>query len=369
MDPDIWDEPEMHRALAVRDIITVYQLLHAAGVSQRQISDLTGQNQSEVNEICRGRRQVLAYDVLKRIADGLGIPHGHMGLAQCNGQVSTYSEDDEGVDSEVDDDMVSRRVLGSASLALLGEAVLGEPGGLPVLTGSSESLGTLGKHDAAWIKAITDRLWALDLEYGGASIFGAARGVAVQVVGALRNSPPDPELLLAASKLCCVTAWTAFDADQKRTFWKYHATALDLAREAKDLGTIIRLVGVAGRAEILSGNHQAAAKLFELVSFRKKPDAVEWGLLGSAYAPNYPDSAKHALVRLRDAEGADTLDAMAMLGHVNNELGDYASAIAAFNKVVPHRSGRLALQETAPLAVAYLQSGECSIGCTTPKLL
>lgn len=87
-----------------------------------------------------------------------------------------------------------------------------------------------------------------------------------------------------------------------------------------------------------------------------------WGLLGSAYAPNSPDSAKSALVRLRDAEGADTLEATSMIGHVSVDIGDYQTAIAAFNKVVPQRSGRLAVQETAPLAVAYLQTNEGTVG-------
>lgn len=244
----------------------------------------------------------------------------------------------------------------------LGAALLGDPTGLSLLEGSSESLGTLNKHDVPWVKAITGHLWELDLQYGGASIFSAASGTAVQVVGALRNSPPNRELLLAASHLCRVAGWTAFDAGRKRTFWKYHATALDLAREANDMKTVITMVNVAGRAEILSGNHRAAAKLFELVSFRKPPDAVGWGLLGSAYAPNSPESAKNALLHLRDAEGADTLDATAMLGHVSNDVGDYPTAIAAFSKVVPHRAGRLALQETAPLAIAYLRAGEGSMG-------
>jgi hypothetical protein len=325
-------------------------------------------------EIIAGRRVVTAYDVWVRIADGVGIPRGWMGLAHADGNVATYPEDDGGIDPEMDDEMISRRILGISSVALLGEAVLegpvmqsgtsvlGEPGGLQLLSGSSESLGTLDKHDVAWIKDITNRLWTLDLEHGGASIFAAARGVAVQVVGALRNSSPNRELQLAASNLCRVTAWTAFDAGHKRIFWRYHATALDLARAAKDLEAIITMINVAGRAEILSGNHRAAAKLFELVSFRKKPDAVAWGLLGSSYAPHSPNSARGALKHLQNSDGADTLDAMAMLGHVSHDLGDYSTVITALNNVVPHRSGRLALQETVPLTIACLRTGERSIG-------
>src|ERR1700712_2579434 len=75
-----WNEPEMKRALADRDISSVYRLLRRVGISQRHIAALTGQSQSEVSEILKGR-QVMAYDVLARISGGLGIPRGYMGLA------------------------------------------------------------------------------------------------------------------------------------------------------------------------------------------------------------------------------------------------------------------------------------------------
>src|ERR671931_1354637 len=75
-----WEKPEMRSALAAREVSTVYRLLRRTGVSQRQIAAMTGQSQSEVSEILKGR-QVMAYDVLARIADGLGIPRGYMGLA------------------------------------------------------------------------------------------------------------------------------------------------------------------------------------------------------------------------------------------------------------------------------------------------
>jgi transcriptional regulator with XRE-family HTH domain len=132
----------MHRALAVRDIGTVYRLLREMGISQRQIADLTGQSQSEVSEIINGR-QVIAYDVLKRIAEGLGIPHGHMGLAQCNGQLDEYPVHDDDIDLEMDDDMISRRVLGSVSVALLGDAVLDGP----VMQSGRAVLGERGQGD------------------------------------------------------------------------------------------------------------------------------------------------------------------------------------------------------------------------------
>lgn len=68
------------RALAARDITAVYKLLHSAGVSQRDIATMTGQSQSEVSEILNGR-QVMAYEVFVRVADGRSVPRGLMGLS------------------------------------------------------------------------------------------------------------------------------------------------------------------------------------------------------------------------------------------------------------------------------------------------
>src|SRR5256885_9911991 len=80
IDPQVWSKPDMRQALLAREIDSVYRVLRRHGISQRQIAALTGQSQSEVSEILKGR-QVMAYDVLVRIADGLGVPRGYMGLA------------------------------------------------------------------------------------------------------------------------------------------------------------------------------------------------------------------------------------------------------------------------------------------------
>jgi len=80
VDPTVWSRPDMRRALAHRDIATVFRILGKYGMPQRAIARRTGQSQSEVSNICNGRF-VMSYDTLVRIADGLGIPRGWMGLA------------------------------------------------------------------------------------------------------------------------------------------------------------------------------------------------------------------------------------------------------------------------------------------------
>jgi transcriptional regulator with XRE-family HTH domain len=75
----VWESTEMRTALANRRIASAFRLLQKYGVSQRRIAKATHQSQSEISEILSGRR-IVAYDVLERIAYGLGVPRGFMGL-------------------------------------------------------------------------------------------------------------------------------------------------------------------------------------------------------------------------------------------------------------------------------------------------
>ena len=80
VEPEVLQRPDLRAALAERDIARVYRILQKCGISQRRIATLTRQSQSEISEILAGRR-VTSYEVLVRIADGLGVPRGWMGLA------------------------------------------------------------------------------------------------------------------------------------------------------------------------------------------------------------------------------------------------------------------------------------------------
>jgi transcriptional regulator with XRE-family HTH domain len=71
---------DMRTAMAGHDIAGMYRILQRYGVSQRQIAAATEQSQSEISEILGGRR-VVTYELLLRIAEGLGVPRAFMGLA------------------------------------------------------------------------------------------------------------------------------------------------------------------------------------------------------------------------------------------------------------------------------------------------
>src|SRR5437763_2818025 len=94
---DLLAGPASRRALAQRDIAAVYRMLRDEGISQASIAQATGQKQSEVSEIISGR-QVQSVVLLERIADGLGVPRGWMGLAYEPDPTATAQDEPQSVD-------------------------------------------------------------------------------------------------------------------------------------------------------------------------------------------------------------------------------------------------------------------------------
>jgi transcriptional regulator with XRE-family HTH domain len=77
---DMWQRIDLRLAFARHDLRTVFQIMHRHGISQRRIAAATDMNQSEISEIIAGKRQIQSYVLLRRVADGLGIPRGWLGL-------------------------------------------------------------------------------------------------------------------------------------------------------------------------------------------------------------------------------------------------------------------------------------------------
>ncbi|MGH3797800.1 MAG: helix-turn-helix domain-containing protein [Pseudonocardiaceae bacterium] len=170
--PDFWEVREVRRALATHDITTLYRSLNAAGVTQREIAHLTGQGQSDVSEILSGDRRVMSYDVLERIADGLGVPRGYMGLAYDEGRLVPPDEDE-----EVDEDMKRRALLAAGGLVVFGAPVFGtpDPSALTFRDVISHPPSHIGMQDVATYEQVVVRLERLDRESGG---IAARKGLA-----------------------------------------------------------------------------------------------------------------------------------------------------------------------------------------------
>ena len=170
-----WNEPEMKRALADRDISSVYRLLRRVGISQRHIAALTGQSQSEVSEILKGR-QVMAYDVLARISGGLGIPRGYMGLAYDPATATSMVGPSDHALAEEDESVKRRKLLAHGAAVMFGTAVLGADRGqwLPS-PAQTPAPSNIGMADVKQVEAATRAMRALDYQFGG----GACRDAVV----------------------------------------------------------------------------------------------------------------------------------------------------------------------------------------------
>ncbi|MGH3932565.1 MAG: hypothetical protein ACRDTF_21620 [Pseudonocardiaceae bacterium] len=270
IDPDVWDEPEMHIALAGRDIGALYRHLCGRGFSQYKIARMTGQSQSEVSEIMHGWRQVIAYDVLARIAEGLGAPRGHLGLAYSSGR-----EDDayagrrtpqSGVVEEVDDGMLRRDILAQGSVALVGVPLLGK-----LLAASTAGPGDLalpsqvGMRDVAEIKNTTDQLRTAARTMGGQA--RAASAAAAQY-GKLLQVPAGETITVRLHKelaaLNELAGWCCFDSGSDLHARWHYSQAVDLAQKVGDKYHIASAMRYAGVVDSVRDRPDDALKAFDL---------------------------------------------------------------------------------------------------------
>jgi formylglycine-generating enzyme required for sulfatase activity len=85
-DPQWWadgsyDGRPIREILRARDIGALFGFLVGRGLSRGAIAAATGLTESRVRSIRQGKQRITSYDVLERIANGLGIERGLMGLA------------------------------------------------------------------------------------------------------------------------------------------------------------------------------------------------------------------------------------------------------------------------------------------------
>ncbi|MDV6010888.1 helix-turn-helix transcriptional regulator [Haloechinothrix sp. LS1_15] len=261
----------MRSALADRDVSGVYRLLRKEGVSQRQIAALTGQSQSEVSEILKGRH-VIAYDVLARIADGLGVPRGYMGLAYDETTATNVvGAGQEGADerSEEDESVKRRRFLAHAAQVTMGAAVLGTESG-PIAAaspGTTPAPGRIGMADVRQVEAATRALRALDYQYGG----GFCRDAVIaqlswgqQLLDAGAAEGVKSRLFIALADLHSVAGWTSFDTGLVDSARGHFSNALELAKQGGNEHLVANVLYRMGRVYLHQESANDALKLFQL---------------------------------------------------------------------------------------------------------
>lgn len=315
---DLVHTAEVRAALAAHDAGAAYRLLIAGGVTQREIAAATGQKQSEVSDIRAGRR-VCSVWVLERIADGLGVPRGLMGLGY--GPEGAYHEVTEPPGSEEMAEAVKRRNFINA---VAGTVVWGHPVIRELLVAPDARVTplprSLGAHDVSALRAVTEQMRLLARQYGGqADTIGAAaqrygRLLTVPGTDAVKN-----DLCSALSELHTVAGWACHDVMSPDAARAHLATAMNLAIEAGDSYRAVDALYHAGMTMQLPAPHDAL-KCYQIAQARLGSEigaypraatlaACLHGQIARACgALGRPEDARRALGSARSHYGAEAFD-------------------------------------------------------------
>ncbi|MGQ0774327.1 MAG: helix-turn-helix domain-containing protein [Pseudonocardiales bacterium] len=335
----------MKRALVGRDVSSVYRLLRRVGISQRQIAALTGQSQSEVSEILKGR-QVMAYDVLARISDGLGIPRGYMGLAYDKATAKSVAGPPDDAKVQEAESVKRRKLLSHGAAMLFGTTVFPEEVGewLPEVA-QTPAPSHIGMTDVKQVEAATRAMRALDYQFGG----GACRDAVVaqlswaqRLVSASGHETVRQRLFQALGDLQNLAGWTTFDVGLLDSSRSHFAAALEFAKESGDQSLLSNIMYRIGRVYLHLKAPNDALKWFQLGQIAAQNSGSELAVSvlcaneAWAYAMmNNPEQAKKLLVRSRDelaradpddvpgwAKFYDQNDMHAMIGTIHTELSE-----------------------------------------------
>jgi transcriptional regulator with XRE-family HTH domain len=264
-DPAMFEDQEMRAALSARDITLVYRLLYQHGVTQREIARRTGQSQSEVSDILKGRT-VRDVTVLERIADGLGIPRGRMRLAGVAASEDGFyggEVTDADLSEESIAEMFRRHLLALGAITVAGAAVVGElvelPNPAPVPLPSQLNYVHVGQ--------VRDLIRRLGLA-GNASaaeptVLSAAAAWAEQLLGVPGTELVRRELMVAVAELHIEAGWEWFDAGHYHQAVHHFTTALELATEAGDAYLQSTALQFAGMATVEHGHLDDGLKFLQ----------------------------------------------------------------------------------------------------------
>jgi tetratricopeptide (TPR) repeat protein/transcriptional regulator with XRE-family HTH domain len=393
---ETWDEPDMRRALADRDISAVYRLLRRVGMSQRHIAALAGQSQSEVSEILRGR-QVMAYDVLVRVADGLGIPRGYMGLAYDPATEKSIVGRPDDVQAKEAESVKRRNLLAHGTAMVFGTTVLGADRGqgLPS-TALTPIPGQIGVMDVKQVEATTRAMRALDYQYGG----GTCRDAVVaqlswsqRLLDASSTEGVKQRLFVALGDLENLAGWTSFDVGLVDSARRHYATAMEFAKQADDPSLLANIMYRVGRIYLHRKEANEALKWFQLGQIAAQNSGSEravatlcanegwaYAMLGdSEQAHKLLDRARSEMARVNPqdvptwASFFDDTEMTAIAGTAYSELAAFdpryaPAAVAAISEAIAGFGDRMArsrAMSTSFLATNYLRQGDVTRGIQT----
>jgi transcriptional regulator with XRE-family HTH domain len=368
-------------ALAHRDITAVFRILRDAGVSQTRLAHATGQQQSEISEIISGR-QVQSVALLERIADGLQVRRGWMGLAYDSDLETELAAPE---DTSTEDESTTN-LLRHAATVLCGRPVLGPADPISVKATPTPVPRRIGAADIAHVVATTERLGQLMGDIGGITMtdtLTAHARASEMLLGAVMGEQVRLRLLLALSDAHRVAGSAAAGAGLPDLSRQHFSRAMDCAGAGEDLRRAVANLDSLGRLELDAGQPNEGLKFFQLgvatapsPLFRAKLEydcAWALGLLGLAgealtalrraqdtyqTASDEPRPWKYFAATLPYVEGCTYL-----------ALGRFGPAVVAFAAAEVGASHAVACSADtfSHLAAAQLRCGELRSGLHTAE--
>ena len=231
------------------------------------LAALTGQSPSEVYEILNGRR-VMAYDVLVRIGDGLGIPRGYLGLAYDESTELVLDLAVASCSAKPDEREEVRQLLSHAANVTMGAAVHEvAKWWQPVERAHTPVPARVGLADVAQIEHMTTVMRLLDAQYGGGTCRDAVTAQACwaqQLLAADYGVEVGERLHLALADLHNLAGWTSFDVGLFTSARRHFARAMEQAKHAGDASLVANVLYRMGRLHLHRGFYRDALKFFQL---------------------------------------------------------------------------------------------------------
>lgn len=258
----------MRQALRDHDLAFVFRKLKGCGFTQRKIGELTRQSQSEISDIMAGRA-VLAYSVLLRIADGLRIPRGYMGLGNYDRGEHTPVEDalTVGVTS-LDEAEEIRAALKHAAEVMMGTSLPETTRWWQPLTEARTPVpDRIGDPDVANLEHLTRVLRAVDYQNGGGACREAVIAQTAYARAMMHSDCTDDvrrRIQLAVADLHNLAGWTSFDIGLYSNARLHFSFALEQAKATDNLSLAANILYRQGRVHLHRGFLDQALRFFQL---------------------------------------------------------------------------------------------------------
>jgi transcriptional regulator with XRE-family HTH domain len=288
IDPRWWDQgfldgQPVRDILAERDIGRLFRFLNRRGFSRAAIAALTGVSETRVRQIWSSRQQVSSYDVLERIAGGLHIPRGYLGLAYAGDDHQSASDDAEGQPSGLiwhpdlretvetvcalwNADASRRKALHQSTWVAAALAPPTRDWLLDLLDDETTAAGDrpVNQADVRVVWTMCDAFTEADHRLGGGHArIALGHYVTASVLPLIRGGYSEPvgrELLSATARLCDLGGFMAFDSGLQGLGLRYYIQALRLAQAGRNrmLGAHI-LADMSMQANHVDDPREAAA--------------------------------------------------------------------------------------------------------------